>query len=243
MKNTKKEVVVTGGSRGLGEELCKRLVKDGYKVVNLDIKSPNYSLEGEYEWIKVDLSKDDCYKELRLKIKPDIVINNASVNYIQYVEKINMDRFNQVVKTNINGYVNTIRYFFEDLKEKKGTVLNIVSSAAKNPMTASLTYNTTKAAQLMMTRQLAREFSRENYGITVFAVSPGKIEDSEMSRYVDDIVPKVRGWSKEKSESYWDGKSVMPNKIDKVDLAEQIVTLLNTKHSHLTGCNLEMGIE
>lgn len=244
MKNSKKEVIITGGSHGLGYALTEKLLKYGYKVVNFDKKKPKKEIKSNfYKYEKIDTRNYKEIEKRKSKFEPDILINNASINYIEYITDTNLDKFNSVIKTNINGYFNTVKAFLPDLINNSGTVLNIVSRAAKRPMTASLSYNLTKSAQLMMTQQMAREFSKEDYGVTVFAISPGKIKETMMSKYVDKRVPEVRGWTKEKSKKYWENEALMPHKIDKQKLSEQIISILSKQHDYMTGSNLEMGIE
>lgn len=250
-----KTVLITGGSNGLGLELVIKLLKSGHFVINFDKEkiSKVFLLKkvkdiSKYLYANVDVTHQNRISEVKERLKdinkkPDILINNASINRIDYIEKMFHKDFYDVINVNVYGYFIMAKAFLPELKENNGTILNICSRASKQPMTASLPYNTSKAAQLMMSKQMAREFARENYGITVFAVSPGKIKGTKMSKYVDKRVPEVRGWSENKAKEYWNKKSVMPEEIDPKVLAEQIVNLLDSNHKHLNGCNLEMGIE
>lgn len=242
----KKVAIITGGSNGLGYEICCQLLDKGWRVFNLDKRLGRMS-NPHYKHFEVDVSKEFQLKAVnkRLKgIEVDLLINNASINHISFIHNLKNEDLNRVIQTNINGYFLTVKTFLNLLIPKKGTVLNITSTAAKNPMTASLAYNITKAAQNMMTKQMARELTKR-HNITVFGIAPNKIEGTEMSQYVDKIVPKIRGWEKEFAEKYAKADSLVKAESNAKDIAKAIVFLVNEKrrHKQLSGCVLDWGLE
>ena len=108
-------------------------------------------------------------------------------------------------------------------------------------MRCSAAYNSSKGAALMLTRQLARELGPE---ITVFSVSPNKLEGTEMSNYIEKRVTETRGWTPEFAHEY-QVKS-LPARVETPPkkVAEFISFLLSSKenHKYLAGCDMPYGV-
>jgi NAD(P)-dependent dehydrogenase (short-subunit alcohol dehydrogenase family) len=109
-------------------------------------------------------------------------------------------------------------------------------------MTNSLVYNASKGAAHIMTLQMARELTKR-YGITVFGVSPARLAGTGMSRYIDDRVTGLRGWTKEQADEYQRAALVTGKEIPPSRCAEFITWLLSEKerHEHLSGCVIPYG--
>jgi NAD(P)-dependent dehydrogenase (short-subunit alcohol dehydrogenase family) len=111
------------------------------------------------------------------------------------------------------------------------------------PMTHSIAYNASKGAAGIMTRQMARELQRE-HGICVFGICPNKLAGTNMSKYIENRVVELRGWTPEQAEKYQlqallAGQETQPDQV-----AELLVWLLSKprRHKYLTGCLLELGL-
>lgn len=238
-----KVAVVTGGANGLGREICLALANKGLQVFSIDIVDPTYC-HLRIKHFPGDTRDFEHLQSIAQAIgKINVLVNNASVNRLNWIEKLPEDDWNLVMDTNLKGYFLTVKAFLPYLKKTKGTIANVCSSAAFNPMTCSIAYNVSKAGQLMMTRQMARELTRE-YGITVFSITPNKLKGTKMTKYVDNIVPEIRGWSREEADTYQQQALLAGNTDPKV-VAENLAHLLAKKerHQYLTGCNLEFGQE
>jgi len=241
-----KNAVVTGGSRGLGKEICKELRKQGLEVINLDIVEPIYKKDKK-NYIKCDITKEGDLKKAKRIIESefgnlDILVNNAAKNHHNFLEDVSEEEFMSVINVNVKGLFLTSKVLLPLLKDTKGTICNIVSNAAKTPMTASIAYNASKGAQLIMTRQMARELTKE-HDITVFAVSPNKLDGTHMSEQIDEWCPEVRGWAKEYAKQYQLDALLTGEETDPGVVAEVIAFILAEKkrHKYLSGCNFEFG--
>ena len=145
-------ILITGSGKGLGLALSEELENQGHNVFGYDIGNGD-------DVRRPDLS--DLPEEL------DILINNAGVNIINWLEKFVEGEWDMVMDTNAKGIYMMSQACLPMLIKSKGTIVNIVSNAAHMPMTCSLAYNASKGAAHIMTLQLARELTKK-HGITVF---------------------------------------------------------------------------
>ena len=221
------KILVTGSSNGLGKALVDALRLQGHEVVEYDIQRGldvlNPTLEGIDEL--------------------DILINNAGVNGIDFIEDMDEELWDKVVNTNAKGIFKMSQACLPMLIKSKGTILNIVSNAAHMPMTSSLAYNASKGAALIMTKQMARELTKR-HGITVFSVSPTKLKGTEMSHQIDAEVVRTRGWTVEEAQKYQLQGLLAGEETDPEHVAEFVAYLLSSKqrHKYLTGCDLQYGL-
>ena len=239
--------VITGTTSGLGAELARQLLAIGAEVWGLnerhaeDVTHPY----GLFHCInRCDITKADDVK-LFTKLIPepvDVLINNAGVNEINYIEELEEKEWDMVMDTNAKGIYLVTKAILPKLTKGHGTIINIVSNAAHIPMTASLAYNASKGAAHIMTLQMARELTKR-HGITVFGVAPNKMAGTEMSAYIERRVQKVRGWTAEQAKAYQLAALPAGEETDPRCVAEFIVWLLGDKrrHKYLTGTVIPYG--
>jgi 3-oxoacyl-[acyl-carrier protein] reductase len=172
----------------------------------------------------------------------DVLINCAGVNGIRWLEDADDEMWDLIMDTNAKGIYKMTQACLPLLITSRGTVLNIVSNAAHVPMTCSAAYNASKAAALMLTKQMARELTRR-YGITVFSVSPNKLKGTGMSRAIEQEVCRVRGWTPEQAEEYQKAALLTGEETPPRAVALFIAYLLSSKehHKYLSGCDIPYG--
>lgn len=216
-------ILVTGSSLGLGRLMVDELEKS-HTVFGYDIR------EG----------KDVCTPDLSGIERLDVLVNNASVNAVHWLEDYPEADWDRLMDTNVKGIFKMTQAALPLLRESRGTVLNIVSNAARVPMRCSAAYNASKGAAAMLTKQLARELSPD---ITVFSVSPNKLEGTSMSRYIESRVPETRGWTPEQAHDYQLGSLLPGAETPPRQVAEFIAYLLKDKehHRYLAGCDIQYG--
>jgi NAD(P)-dependent dehydrogenase (short-subunit alcohol dehydrogenase family) len=224
-------IVLTGGYSGLGKAMWHVLAAAGHVVHVMDLKDG---------WDVGNFRQ--CQMSARQVQGCDILINNAGVNLIDYLELFTEEAWDQVMDTNAKGIFNMSRAFIDHLARSKGTILNIISNAAHMPMTASLAYNASKGAAHIMTLQLARELY-PRHGITVFGIAPNKLKGTGMSDDIDQQCCKVRGWTLEYAQEYQKKSLPIGEETDPAAVAEFVAFLLQDKahHKYLHGCVLPYG--
>lgn len=252
---TRKNIIITGAASGLGEVITNLMAMNQFNffedanIYSVDIQNNDdvdvipvtkvniHNLKFDFT-NTAELAYDHLVSKLPDKI--DILINNVGVNYIEWIDKIDMQQYDDLMSINVRSMVVLVKKLAERMKG--GTILNIISNASDMAMTNSLAYNGSKGAQKIMTKQMARELGK-THDITVFGVSPNKLGDTQMSRYIDGKVCELRGWTKEEAQKYQVASLPCGVETSKETLAEFIVYLLSSKerHRYLQGCIIPYG--
>ena len=186
-----KTVLITGSSGGLGSALVSIFYANNYQVVinHLDDEKNVKELI-----TRIGINHDRClvvncsvadpdavkmmFSQIREKFgNLNILINNAGL----FIKRINhsmpYDEWQKIIKVNLYGAVYCAKYALPlMLKNKKGTIINVSSTAAINCIDiCSAAYQASKGALLGFTRTLAKEMAGQN--IIVKAVMPGLIDN------------------------------------------------------------------
>lgn len=184
-----KVALVTGGGRGIGKAIVKRLAAAGANVAIASRKMENLqaaadefaSLPGKILPIECHVGRTDQLEQLVAKVDKDlgsvdILVNNSATNIGQGPSlEVTDDMLDKMVEINLKAAVRLVRLTVPKMMEKKnGSVINIASIAGLRPQPGGLLYSLTKAGLIMMTRTWALEFGRQ--GVRVNAIAPGLIQ-------------------------------------------------------------------
>lgn len=181
-------VIVTGGSKGIGEGCVRVFVRHGSKVVFCSRKdSEGKALEeevnrlgpGESLFVKADVSNEDDIKKLIETTvskygKIDCLINNAGQHPSRHpIDEFSADDFKRLFETNVLSYFLAAKYALPYLRKTQGNIINMSSLVSKIGQQGAVTYVTTKGAIDAMTRALA--IDEACYSVRVNCVSPGNV--------------------------------------------------------------------
>ena len=183
-----KVALVTGGSRGIGAAIARRLAADGASVAITYTSAPQKadevvrSLEasgGRALAIRADSAETRAVQEaVAATVKAlgglDVLVNNAGIAVIKPLDELSLEDFDRSVAVNIRGVFVATQEAARHMQHG-GRIINIGSvNADRMPFAGGSVYAMTKAAVAGLTRGLSRDLGSR--GITVNAVQPGPVE-------------------------------------------------------------------
>lgn len=187
----KKVALVTGGSRGIGREICRVLARDGWAVAVNYRRSEAAALElaAEIGGIAVggDVASPDDVEAMFNKIRAELgevslLVNNAGIGEYGLFTDLSFERWNELLGANLTGAFNCCKAAIPPMvREKAGCIINIASMWGEVGASCEAAYSVTKAGLIGMSKALAKELGLS--GIRVNAVSPGCIETDMMARF------------------------------------------------------------
>lgn len=187
--------LVTGGSRGIGEAISKKLQEDGYKVAanyaGNDEKAAAFSKATGIKTYKWNVANYDESKAGIAQVEADlgsidVVVANAGVTRDAPFHKMSPAQWQDVIDINLTGVFNTVHPIWPGMRERKfGRVIVISSINGQKGQFGQVNYAAAKAGDLGIVKSLAQEGARA--GITANAVCPGYI-GTEMVRAIPDAV-------------------------------------------------------
>lgn len=162
--------VVTGASRGIGMAISNALYDAGATVVATDLDFPqNGSLCDEIVDRRILNVTDESAVETTMSEANqkyghlDILVNNAGIMYKDRIDALNIDRYKQVIETNLHGTVICTRYAVPYMqKQHWGRVLNIASSQAFLATETYTAYAASKTAVAHLSRLWGNELAKDN---------------------------------------------------------------------------------
>ena len=186
-----KVALVTGGSRGIGREICRVLAREGWRVaVNYNNSAvAAQTLADEINGIAVggDVASpadvDAMFTKIRAELdEVSLLVNNAGIGEYGLFTDLSFERWNELIGTNLTGAFNCCKAAIPAMvRDKSGCIINIASMWGEVGASCEAAYSVTKAGLIGMTKALAKELGPS--GIRVNAVSPGCIETDMMARF------------------------------------------------------------
>ena len=225
---TGKNVLITGGTAGIGLAVAKRFAKHGAHIVICGRRDEGKTIAENIgvQFIKADLSRDDEINQLfadtlkRLD-SLDIVVNNAGCSiHGDVIEKQAVSAFDQVFNLNVRAAYQVLQQAARHVTPG-GSIINTASVAATTAGGGGSAYYASKACIVSLTKTAALELASKP--IRVNAVSPGLIE----SEIWNDSLP-----------TDWAKRSVPLQRIGKADEAAAVYHFLAADDSrYVTGAN------
>jgi glucose 1-dehydrogenase len=217
-----KNVLVTGGSSGIGQAIAVRFAEYGANVAINYLRQPEEAQDTEDQvhacinkvqqegvqdvLVRGDVSQeDDVVKMVGAAIDGlgglDILVNNAGIQISRPSEELSSEDFDKVLAVNLRGSFmcarEAIKHFLAE--DKPGSIVNISSVHQLIPKPGYLGYSTSKGGMQNLTRTLALEYAAR--GIRVNGVGPGAtvtpinrawIDDPEKRKQVEEHIPMQR---------------------------------------------------
>jgi 3-oxoacyl-[acyl-carrier protein] reductase len=233
-------VIVSGGSRGLGLAMARVLAAAGYRVIAVARASTDElgaasraaveAGRGAIEFRACDLSDLKLIGPLVKTLRADFgalygLINNAGLGTSGLLSSMRNQDIQRLIELNTVSPILLSKYVVRSMMaERDGRIVNIASIVAATGYSGLSVYSATKAALLGFTRSLAREVGP--LGITVNAVAPGFIA-TEMTQELDES-------QREKIAK----RSALKRAADPIDVARSVEYLLSDAGRNITGTTL-----
>jgi len=194
----KKIVFITGVSRGIGLELAKCFLNDGYFVIGTSRSEFNLSSALGSEnclHLPLDVTNRDqissCIKKLKEEdIVPNVLINNAGITKDQLFLRMKDEDWDDVIDSNLTSVFNMTKLFIKTMvKNRSGKIINISSVAGLMGNPGQVNYSASKAGLGGFTRALAKEVAARN--ITVNCIAPGFIETDMTNHFKEKELENI----------------------------------------------------
>lgn len=190
-----KVAIVTGGTRGIGAAISKRLKTDGYSVAATyhgnDEAAAAFKAEFDIATYKFDVADPEAaaagVKQAEGDLGPvDVLVNNAGITRDSMFHRMSYDQWSAVMRTNLDSMFSMTRPVIEGMRERSsGRIVSISSINGQKGQMGQANYSAAKAGIIGFTKALAQENARK--GVTVNCICPGYIE-TEMVQAVSEKV-------------------------------------------------------
>ena len=201
-----KVALITGGAKRIGAETANYLHSKGINIVityskssaaaNALKKELNSKRKDSCHIYKAKFDSNINYKKITMDIiklfgRLDYLINNASKFYPTKINEVTDKLWLDTIDTNIKTPLFLSKYFYNELKKRRGAIINIIDIHVEPPLKDHIIYNISKAGLLALTRTLAKDLAPQ---IRVNGVSPGAImwpENESSNNKKLDILSKI----------------------------------------------------
>ena len=231
-----KNVIITGGSRGIGKAIAEKFAQNGANLAITCIEINDEALELvkniESLGVKAKAYESDA-SDLQSAIKLaedvfndfgsiDVLVNNAGITKDNLLLRMSEEDFNDVMKVNMNSVFNNTKAVLRQmLKQKNGSIINLSSVVGVKGNAGQSNYSSSKAAIIGFTKSVALELGSRN--IRCNAIAPGFIE-TEMTKALQQ--DQINEWA----ESIPLKRSGKPE-----DVANTSLFLASDMSSYITG--------
>jgi L-fucose dehydrogenase len=236
-----KVVIVTGGAKGIGEGIVRKLAEEGCVPVIIGRNGEdNIKLVTELENAKqncfqvvAELTKpEDCKTAVEKVVKQfgriDGVVNNAGVNDGVGLENGSYEKFVESLHSNLIHYYLIVQQALTELKKSKGSIVNIGSKTAETGQGNTSAYAAANGGRNALTREWAVELLK--YGIRVNAVVVAECYTPLYEKWIQTL-PNPEAKLKEICS-----KIPLENRMTTAEeIANMVVFLLSPRSSHTTG--------
>ena len=229
--------LVTGGTRGIGEAISMALKKAGYKVAanyggNEEAANAFTERTGIPSY-KFDVSDFDAVQAGIRRIESDlgpieVLVNNAGITRDGTMHRMDFDKWNAVIQTNLSSCFNTSRAVIDGMRERGfGRIVNIGSVNGQAGQYGQVNYAAAKSGIHGFTKALAKEGAAK--GITVNAVAPGYVETDMVRAVPEEVLNKI-------IKTIPVGRLGTPE-----DIARSVLFLVDDQAGFITGSTLSIN--
>ena len=226
-------ILIVGGTTGIGYETAKYLsIDDRYQVVVCGLGSVKSE---PFEFIETDIRSELAVQDLCKRVRDGygsihgLVFCAGITTKIKPIEQFDETIWNDIIDTNVTGFLRIIKSFHLALKETAGRVVVINSIAGKTYSKYSgLEYTASKAALSGIVRQLAMEWSGEN--IMINSIVPSMTLTPMLSRTLDpEAIAKL------------EDELPLKRLLTPIEIARVVEFLINKDNGYITGSGIDIN--
>jgi len=234
-----KNVIVTGGSKGIGKAIADKFLDEKSNVISISRNMPE-NIDKRINYYKCDVSNNNDVKNIIEKIVSkfntiDILVNNAGIEEYASLDKTDEDMWDKIMDVNVKGIYNISKYCIpEMLKNHDGNIVNISSVQANIITKNAAAYVTSKHAIIGLTKSIALDYAPE---IRCNAVLPATIDTPlvrkaailEVGNDEEKIKEKIKEWGLQHPL----GRIGKPEEV-----ANTVLFLASSQSSFITGASI-----
>tara|TARA_B100001996_G_scaffold376690_1_gene358269 strand:+ start:802 stop:1530 length:729 start_codon:yes stop_codon:yes gene_type:complete len=226
-----KNIIVTGGSSGIGESIIDLLLENHGTVINIDINN-----NSKTKTIISDITKNKDVEKVVNSVpdKIDILVNNAGIGLVGNIENTNEKDFDKIFEVNVKGLFNITKALIPMMKKDGGTIINMASTAAIVGLDDRFAYSASKGAVMSMTNSIAKDYI--SFGIRCNSISPGRVHTPFVDSYLEKFYPDNKKEMFEKlSKTQPLGRMAKPSEV-----ASLVLYLCSDEASFITGSDFQI---
>lgn len=238
---TARLALVTGGVGGIGTAACRRLARDGFRVIASDLPADDEKIQGfmqsmdglDVSFEAADVSRMDSCVDLVERIQSahgtiSVLVNGAGITRDVSLRKMSVEQWQQVMTVNLDSVFNLCRLVVEGMcAQGHGRIVNLSSIIGQTGAFGQSNYAAAKAGMHGFTMALAREVAAK--GVTVNSISPGYIDTAMTAAIPVEIRTQMLA-------AIPIGRIGLPD-----DVANAISFLCADQCGYLTGINLPVN--
>jgi 2-keto-3-deoxy-L-fuconate dehydrogenase len=228
-----KVAIVTGGTKGIGLAVVKRLLSNGYKVHNLDIEPSETGIFHQCDVSDVSAVQSCINAICEQSKRIDVLVSNAGKHLSANIESTDEQTLDALFALNVKGAYAAVQSVLPSMKaQNSGAIILVASDQAIIGKQNSFAYNLTKHALASMAKTTALDYA--SFNIRVNAVCPGTIETPLFHNAIDAYCAKSGA---NKAEIVAEEASLQPlNRLGQADEVAALVSFLASDDaSFITG--------
>lgn len=178
-----KNMLISGGSSGIGLAIARRFLENGYRVFNLDIN------QGEFgDFVKCDITNveqvEACVTSICEKYVIEVLVSNAGMHFSANIEDTTEQDFDKVMSLNVKGAYAVSKAVIPQMRQQaKGVILFVGSDQSSVGKQNSYVYNISKHALASMAKTIALDYAK--YNVRANTLCPGTIETPLYHKAID----------------------------------------------------------
>ena len=226
-----KRVLVTGGSKGIGNACAEAFAAEGAKV-KIASRNPQAGPDAK----AIDISQRGAAEELsRWTGEIDVLVNNAGAIPGGDLLKVDEETWRRAWELKVFGYINLTRVVYAGMKQRKrGVIVNIIGSAGEKLDAAYIAGSTGNAGLMAFTRALGGASHAD--GIRVLGINPGPTATDRLVSLSKQRAESLLGDAKRYEELFSNMSFGRPGKAE--EIAAAVLFLASEKSAYTSGCIL-----